>query len=127
MMTSIPPTEKYLTLCDIHHIGELMESDKEKMLSAVSYIGLWVTGLIVYLVVDKNEKKVRYHAMQAIVFGIAVVIVGFILGFIPILGWILSPIYWLLVLIAIIVFAVKAYKGEKFKIPIAGDIAEKNS
>ncbi|MDD5503513.1 MAG: DUF4870 domain-containing protein, partial [Candidatus Thermoplasmatota archaeon] len=62
-----------------------MESEKEKMLSAVAYVGLWVTGLIVYLIADKNEKKVRYHAMQAIVFGIAVVVIGILLGF---LSWI---------------------------------------
>jgi len=104
-----------------------MESDRSKVLAAVAYILTWLTGLIIYLVADKNDKYARYHAVQAIVFGVAVMVIGFVLGFIPIIGWILSPIYWLLVLIAIIVFAVKAYKGEKFKLPIAGDIAEKNS
>ncbi len=104
-----------------------MESDRSKVLAAVAYILTWLTGLIIYLVADKNDKYARYHAVQAIVFGVAVMVIGFVIGFIPIIGWILSPIYWLLVLIAIIVFAVKAYKGEKFKLPIAGDIAEKNS
>ncbi len=104
-----------------------MKNDNSKVLAAVAYILTWLTGLIIYLVADKNDKYARYHAVQAIVFGVAVMVIGFVLGFIPIIGWILSPIYWLLVLIAIIVFAVKAYKGEKFKLPIAGDIAEKNS
>lgn len=114
-----------------------MESEKEKWLSAMSYTGLWVTGLIIYLVVDKNEKNVRYHAMQAIVFGIAVTAISIILSilqwvfvfsrtlwwFFATIGW----IYWILVIIAIVILAIRAYKGEKVKIPMASEIAEKNS
>lgn len=104
-----------------------MENDNSKVLAAVAYVLTWVTGLIIYLVANKNDKYARYHAMQSIVFGIAATIIGIILGFIPIIGWILSPIYSILVIVAIIIFAVKAYNGEKFKLPVAGDIAEKNS
>jgi len=41
--------------------------------------------------------------------------------------WILDAPVWILSVILWIILMVKAYQGERFKLPIAGDIAEKNS
>jgi uncharacterized membrane protein len=44
----------------------------------LSYLFTWVTGLIFYLL-EKDNKYVRFHAMQSIFFGIAMVVAGVVL------------------------------------------------
>jgi uncharacterized membrane protein len=88
--------------------------------AALAYLLGWVTGLV-FLLIEKDDKFVRFHAMQSIVtFGALNIAV-----MIPILGWLLSPLVMILGFILWLVCMVKAYQGEKFKIPIAGDFAEK--
>ncbi len=103
----------------------------------LSYVLGWFTGLIFFLI-DKRP-YVRFHAAQSIVtFGglhIIRVVLGMALG----VGWwfggrptlgggmvglpalaalgILTFVLW-------IVLMIKAYQGERFKLPIAGDLAE---
>ena len=65
------------------------------------------------------------HAFQSIiVFGV-LTISGIILGLVPILGGAFSAIIWVLSFILWIVLMVKAYQGRKYKLPWAGDFAEK--
>jgi uncharacterized membrane protein len=49
------------------------------------------------------------------------------LGWIPFAGWILAALIWILMLILWLILMFKAYKGEKYKLPIVGDIAEKQT
>lgn len=88
--------------------------------AALTYLVGWITGLI-FLLVEKDNKKIRFHAMQSIVtFGACTLI-----SMIPIIGWMLSPLVWLVAFILWLVLIVKAYQGEKFKLPVVGDFAEK--
>ena len=90
------------------------------------YLVGFISGIIFYLI-EKENKFVRFHAMQSIVtFGFLFVL-GIILPLIPIIGWTLIPILWVVNIILWIVLMVKAYQGEQFKLPVAGEIAEKNS
>jgi uncharacterized membrane protein len=90
------------------------------------YLAGFITGIIFY-VLEKENKFVRFHAMQSIVvFGFFFVL-GVILALIPIIGWALGSLLWVVNLILWIILMLKAYQGEYFKLPIAGDIAEKNS
>jgi uncharacterized membrane protein len=89
------------------------------------YVLGWVTG-IVFFVLEK-DKFVRFHALQSIIVFGALLVAYIILRFIPFIGWILSWLLSILTLILWIVLMVKAYKGEKYKLPVAGDIAEKQS
>jgi uncharacterized membrane protein len=99
---------------------------EENLEGALCYLGWWITGLIFFLLEPKN-KFIRFHAMQSIVVFLGATIIIFVLFWIPFFGWILSGLISLLSLILWIVLMIKAYQGEKFKVPIAGDIAEKNS
>ena len=110
----------------------------EKGAALLSYVLGWLTGLIVFLI-DKRP-YVRFHAAQSIVvFGglhvIQVVIAatfGLGLGFGRAgttlhlgAGLILLDTLSLLSLVLWIVCIVKAYQGVRFKVPVAGEIAEK--
>ena len=54
-------------------------------------------------------------------------VIEIILGFIPVIGWILTSLLGILAFILWIVLMVQAYGGKMYKLPIAGDIAEGNS
>jgi uncharacterized membrane protein len=100
-----------------------MQANAEALLS---YLIGFITGIIFYII-EKENKFVRFHAMQSIItFGFFFVL-GLILGVIPVIGWVLMPILLLTEVILWIVLMIKAYQGENFKLPIAGDIAEKNA
>jgi len=90
------------------------------------YLLGFVSGIVFYLV-EKENKFVRIHAMQSIVVFGFLFVLGIILPFIPVLGSILVPALWILNLVLWIVLMMKAYQGERFKLPIAGDIAQQNS
>ncbi len=90
------------------------------------YLVGWITGLVFYLI-EKENKFIRFHAMQSIVVFGAWNVVMIVLSFIPVAGWILNTLLGIAGLVLWIILMVKAYQGEKFKLPVAGDIAEKNS
>jgi uncharacterized membrane protein len=90
------------------------------------YVVWWVTG-IVFLVLERENRFVRFHAVQSIIaFGV-VTVAEAILSIIPVIGWILGWIIWIIAIIIWIICMVKAYQGQAFKLPIAGDIAEKQA
>ncbi|MCA9407270.1 MAG: DUF4870 domain-containing protein [Candidatus Omnitrophica bacterium] len=107
-------------------LGKTSIGMQPNVAALLSYLLGFITGIIFY-VIEKDNKFVRFHAMQSIVvFGFFMAL-QIILGFIPIIGWTLMAFIPLIVLILWIILMVKAYQGEKFKLPIAGDIAEQNS
>ncbi len=89
------------------------------------YLAGWITGLIFFLI-EKENRFVRFHAMQSIITFGSLTVLFMVLGFIPIVGWMLMPILAILQLILWIVLMVKAYQGQLFKLPMIGDMAEKN-
>ena len=88
------------------------------------YLGWWITGLIFFLI-EKENRFVRFHAMQSIITFGALSALSMVLSFIPFF-WILLPIVGILQLILWVVLMVKAYQGQMFKLPVVGEMAEKN-
>lgn len=90
------------------------------------YLGWWITGII-FFVLEKENKFVRFHAVQSIiVFGLISVIL-IVFSPIPFIGRIVSPIFSVIGLILWIITMVKASQGQMFKLPWAGNLAEKYS
>jgi len=96
----------------------------ETAAGVIAYIT--IIPAIIFLVMDPYNRSpfIRFHAWQSIFFGIAVAIVHFVLGVIPILGWILMVPVGLAFLILWIFVMIKASKGERYKIPFIGNFAE---
>jgi uncharacterized membrane protein len=88
------------------------------------YVGAWITGIIFFILEQKNN-WIRFHAAQAIVTFGTLAIAGLILGWIPFIGAFFSTIIGITGFILWILLMVKAYNGERFKVPWAGDIAER--
>lgn len=90
------------------------------------YILGWITGII-FLLLEKDNQFVRFHAIQSIVVFGAVTVVDIVLNFIPVVGWILEVIIGIVAFILWIVLMIKAYQGQRYKLPVAGDIAEQQT
>jgi len=99
---------------------------EQNVAGLLCYVIGWVTGLIFFLM-EKDNKFVRFHAMQSIIVFGGLTVIGIILGWIPILGWILGAILSLLGVILWILLMVKAYQNTWYKLPWVGDLAEKYS
>ncbi|CAB3289011.1 conserved membrane protein of unknown function [Methanocaldococcus lauensis] len=91
---------------------------------ALSYLLFWISGLI-FLLLEKEDDFVRFHAMQSFITFLSLSIINIIISKIPIIGWIISALINIAIIILWIVGMFKAYNGEKYKFPIFGDIAEK--
>jgi uncharacterized membrane protein len=87
------------------------------------YLGAWITG-IVFIVIEQKNKWVRFHAVQSIVVFGTLLIASLILGWIPFAGPAFSTIIGITGFVLWIILMVKAYHGERYKLPLAGDIAE---
>jgi uncharacterized membrane protein len=96
---------------------------EENIEGALAYLLGFVTG-IVFLLIEKESEFVRFHAMQSTITFIAIFIINVILGNIPIIGWALNSFVGLIGLILWLLGMYKAYKGELYKFPVVGDIAE---
>lgn len=95
---------------------------KENIASLLCYLGLWVTGII-FLLLEPKNKTIRFHAFQSIIVFGAITILWVVFSF----AWILWWLYWIIEVLAFIlwiILMVRAYQGQKWKAPIAGDLAE---
>ncbi|MCQ6253428.1 DUF4870 domain-containing protein [Methanocaldococcus sp.] len=91
---------------------------------ALCYLLFWISGLI-FLLLEKEDDFVRFHAMQSFITFLSLSIINIIISKIPIIGWIISALINIAIIILWIVGMFKAYNGEKYKFPIFGDLAEK--
>jgi len=91
--------------------------------ATLSYLVGFVTGVI-FLLLEKENKFVRFHAMQSTILFAGIVAIDILLQLVPILGALVvifvvipaSAILWLLLMF-------KAYQGEEFRLPLVGDMA----
>ncbi|WP_242688833.1 DUF4870 domain-containing protein [Bacillus sp. Cs-700] len=98
---------------------------EENVAGLLTYVLGFVTGII-FLLIEKENKFVRFHAMQSIVVFGAFFVISLVLNVVPVIGTIVSVLILPpLSLIVWIVLMVKAYQGNHYKLPIAGDFSEK--
>jgi len=96
------------------------------------YVLGWITGLI-FILLEKENQFVRFHAMQSIVTFGAFTVLWMILQilmrvpFIGVIFWLLYIISGILALVLWIVLIVKTYQGNRYKLPIVGDFAESHT
>jgi uncharacterized membrane protein len=106
-----------------------------KLAGLLAYILSPVTGIIFYLI-EKTHQVVRFHAAQSIVFGAFAIVLWVVLAILSFIfysiSWTLGNLFnlvtllvWLGLFIVWIVLLVKGYSGEKWKLPVLGDMAER--
>lgn len=104
----------------------------QNVAAGLSYVFTWVSGLIIFLT-EKQNRFVRFHAMQSILFFGGLTVVSIVLGIlggvdVPLLGLLvglLRAVVGIVSLVGWIVLMVNGFQGKYFKLPIIGDYAEK--
>jgi len=110
-----------------------MEKNQQKVLgfepnvaAMICYVFGFVTGLVFFFG-EKENKFVRFHAMQSIMTFGGIFAIRLVLAYVP-MPWafrgLLGGIIGLVTLVAWIAGIMKAKNGEMFKFPIVGDLAE---
>ena len=101
--------------------------------AGLSYVVGWITGLIFFLG-EKQNRFVRFNAMQSILLYAAVTVIYIVLGIVG--GALLfSGLYGIVILlnslvglgafVLWIILMINAFQGKYLKLPIIGDYAEK--
>jgi uncharacterized membrane protein len=97
------------------------------------YLLGFITGILFLVLAPYNQDKfVRFHAFQSIFLSVAWFAVNIAQAMLwVILPWgvasMLSMLIGLAFFAAVIFLMVKAYQGERFKLPVIGDLAEKQA
>ena len=97
----------------------------ENLAGLLTYVLGFITGII-FLVIEKDSKFVKFHAWQSIITFGALFVLSIVLGILPVIKHLvfLMP---LVNLVLWILLMYKAYQGEMYKLPMIGDLAEKQT
>jgi uncharacterized membrane protein len=103
-----------------------------KIAILLAYLFSWLGGLIIWLI-EKENKFVKWNALQALIVGIleviCIVVISSILGLIPFIGWFLFS--WLgyvaagVLFIFAIICIVQAFQGKTYRIPGICELTDK--
>jgi len=88
------------------------------------YVAGWITGII-FFVLEQRNRFVRFHAVQSIVAFGTITVAWVLFGLIPVVGGAFSTVIGIIGFIIWIIMMVKAANGEWYKLPWAGDVAER--
>jgi uncharacterized membrane protein len=93
----------------------------ENMAAAFAYVGVFATGIITLVMADKEDKTLRFHALQSIVLFGALFGLLWLLGWIPFIGGIIGWVLKTSIFVSWIFLTLISYLGARFKVPIIGD------
>jgi uncharacterized membrane protein len=110
-----------------NRMDENMEHDTslqmdESFEALLCYSFGWVTG-IVFLVMEKNSKFVRFHALQSLLAFAGLSVAMIILATVPRVGFLIISFLWLAGVALWAVLMWKAFRGEWFRLPFIGNFA----
>lgn len=99
----------------------------ENIAGLLSYVFMFFSGIVI-LILEKENKFVRFHALQSTIWFVFICVLGWVLRFlavIPLLGFFIGIISWFVGVVSFVSWVVlmyMAYKGDTFKLPVIGDV-----
>jgi len=102
---------------------------------ALSYVLGPITGIL-FLVLEKENRFVRFHAAQAIATGVVLIVLSIalsmisgVLAFIPLIGWLVALLLSLVMglgsFILWLMLMWRAYQGDEWEVPFVGTFARR--
>jgi uncharacterized membrane protein len=92
--------------------------------AALAY-ALGPIGGIVFLLIEKDDDFVRFHALQSIVTFTGIAVLHLVLRNLPLLAWMAAGPVLILSVVVWIVLMFKALSRERYKVPVLGDFVER--
>lgn len=99
---------------------------EQNIAGLLCYLFSIVTGIL-FLILEKENRFIRFHAMQAVITFIFFAGISIVLNFIPIIGLLISLLLGPVGFFLTIFLMIQAYQGKKYKLPYIGDLAEQYS
>ncbi|HSP21484.1 MAG TPA: DUF4870 domain-containing protein [Planococcus sp. (in: firmicutes)] len=96
----------------------------ENHAGSLAYLFGFVTGFLL-LIVEKENRFVRFHALQSILLSITFITVFTVLGMLPVIGWLSGVILMPIGLVLWIILMLNASNGKYSKVFYIGQFAEK--
>ena len=107
---------------------------QENVASALCYALGFITGILFLVLEPYNRNRtIKFHAWQSIFYSVAYVILNILIGFLWAATWAWGSMFMLWTLVRLgffvlwIVLMYKAYNNQRFKLPVIGDLAEKQA
>lgn len=99
-------------------------TQNQNIMAAASYLLGPITGIL-FLLLEKENQFIRFHAMQSTILfgGLWVANVG--LGFVPYFGWLAGMVLSLVSFVLWVVLMWKAFSGEEYEVPYVGEWARR--
>ncbi len=84
---------------------------------------------IIFLVMEPYNKNrfLRFHSFQCLFLCVVCFVLGIVVSMVPVINIIGVPLLIVGELVVWLVLVLKAYQGQKFKLPIIGDLAEQQA
>jgi uncharacterized membrane protein len=81
---------------------------------------------VIFLVIEpyKRDTYIRFHAWQCIVLTLVDIAGGVVFGFMGTIGLMVRSVLGLLLFVFWLIAIIRASKGERYHVPIVGDLAE---
>lgn len=105
------------------HVEKSSTGLDENVAGLLTYSLGVITGIL-FLVLEKDSRYVRYHALQSIFLWLVIIVINMFIQIIPLIGFLFSLLFAPVAFVIWIVCMYKAYKGQWFKVPVIGKIAE---
>lgn len=96
--------------------------EQDKIQLVLSYLGLLA---LIPLLTVKDSPFVQWHAKQGLALFIGIVVVSIVLGIIPVVNMVAGCVVPLGALVVSVLAIMKAFKGERWRIPVIADLSEK--
>jgi len=95
----------------------------DNVAGALAYI-TFIPAILFLVLADYNKRPfVRFHAFQCLGLYVCAIACSMVM-IIPILGWIVGIVGYLTLVVCWIMCIVKAYGGQRWKVPVIGNIVE---
>lgn len=95
---------------------EQADIDNNKTIAGLAYLLFFLP-----LLVSPQSKFARFHANQALILFIVAIAGNIVLRMIPFLGWMLMPLYSLLILVLAIIGLINGLNGTAKRLPCIGN------
>ena len=104
----------------------------ENVASALCYLFGFISGIIFLVVAPYNQNRtIRFHAFQSIFLNLAWIACHILVAMLGVIthgfGFVLSPLVAVLFFLLWLYMMFSAFNGKKIKLPVIGDLAEKQA
>ncbi len=96
---------------------------EENLAGVLCYLVGFVSGIVMFAI-ERDNRFVKFHALQSFVVFLGLTIINMLVGVIPFIGSLLGALTLILMIFLWIFLIVKAFGGEKYMVPGVGKFVE---